>query len=235
MTSSSFIPVPDSGTDFICDLFTQDCPPGEKCMPWANNGGSTWNATRCSPIVDAPGSAGDPCTVEGSGTSGLDDCELGTMCWDVDPRTNTGECVALCTGNEVNPICEDPETFCSIPADGALVLCLPRCHPLEDDCEDTQGCYPTHTEWQCIPTATMGDAVYGTPCEFLNGCEQGLICLGPEAFLDCEGPIGCCGEVCDLDDPQCTDADQGMICTPWYANEDAPPGAENLGVCALPA
>ena len=49
-----FILPDDGGTGvFECDLWGQDCPDGEKCMPWASNGG-TWNATRCSPVVDSP-------------------------------------------------------------------------------------------------------------------------------------------------------------------------------------
>ena len=42
-----------------CNPFTQDCPEGEKCMPWANDGGGSWNATRCSPISDNPGEPGE--------------------------------------------------------------------------------------------------------------------------------------------------------------------------------
>ena len=49
---------PDGGgISFECDLFEQDCPPGEKCMPWANDGGGAWNATRCSPVADNPATA----------------------------------------------------------------------------------------------------------------------------------------------------------------------------------
>ena len=36
---------PDGGDEFFeCDLFAQDCPAGEKCMPWANDGTEVWNA-----------------------------------------------------------------------------------------------------------------------------------------------------------------------------------------------
>ena len=82
--------------EFECDLLTQDCPIGEKCTPWSYDGGMAWNGTRCSPVVAMPGAPGDPCTVEGSPWSGLDDCAGGSMCWDADPRTGMGECVAQC-------------------------------------------------------------------------------------------------------------------------------------------
>ena len=45
-----FIEMPDGGgATNECNQWVQDCPEGEKCMPWANDGGSAWNATRCRP------------------------------------------------------------------------------------------------------------------------------------------------------------------------------------------
>jgi hypothetical protein len=69
------------GQTYECDLWKQDCPPGEKCMPWANDGGGSWNATRCTPLAEDPRQPGEPCTVEGSGVSGRDDCDIRAMCW----------------------------------------------------------------------------------------------------------------------------------------------------------
>lgn len=75
-TGGLFLSEPDGGgTGFECDVFAQDCPPGEKCVPWANDGGGVWNATRCSPVDDDPAAPGEPCTVEGGPTSGIDDCD----------------------------------------------------------------------------------------------------------------------------------------------------------------
>ena len=48
-----------------CDLWEQDCPEGEKCNPWANDGGASWNALRCVPIDPNPDGVGEPCTVSG--------------------------------------------------------------------------------------------------------------------------------------------------------------------------
>ena len=75
-------------------------------MPWANDGGDEWNATRCSPIADVPTQVGELCMVEGSGTSGIDDCDQGLVCWQVDPDTNVGVCHALCEPGL--PGCESP-------------------------------------------------------------------------------------------------------------------------------
>ena len=35
--------VPDSGE---CDAFAQECPEGQKCAPYADDGGSSWNNTK---------------------------------------------------------------------------------------------------------------------------------------------------------------------------------------------
>jgi hypothetical protein len=237
-----FLVMPDGGgISFECDIFAQDCPAGEKCMPWANDGGNSWNATRCSPIADNPGQPGDECTVEGSGTSGIDDCDLGSMCWDVDPETNMGVCVAMCTGDASNPICEDPDTSCAIANDGAIVLCLPNCDPILQDCPAGQACYPIQDAWSCAPDASGETGTYGDPCEFINVCDPGYICLGAAAVPPgeaCQGSAGCCTAVCDLTDPaghnQCEGVGGGQQCVAWYEEGSAPPGYEDVGACAIP-
>jgi hypothetical protein len=208
-------------------------------MPWANDGGDQWNATRCSPVADDPRQPGEECTVEGSGTSGIDDCDIGAMCWDVDPATNMGTCVAMCTGDEENPICEDRSTTCAISNDGALALCLPVCDPLAQDCPEGEGCYPVQDDWRCRSDGSGEMGGYGDPCETINGCDPGLICLDPSVVppgQPCEGSSGCCTEVCDLTDAagdaQCAGAPEGQTCQAWY--DEPPLGYENVGACALP-
>ena len=69
-TSAGFIyGNPDTGglEPFDCDIWAQDCPEGEKCSAWANDGGGAWNATRCVPVDDDPDQVGEACNVEGSG------------------------------------------------------------------------------------------------------------------------------------------------------------------------
>ncbi|WP_266215504.1 ribulose phosphate epimerase [Paraliomyxa miuraensis] len=241
-TGLGFVPPLDGmgGISFECSIFQQDCPPGEKCMPWANDGGSAWNATRCSPLAEDPAGVEEPCMVEGSGTSGIDDCELGTMCWDVDPETNEGVCVPLCMGSAWNPFCADPGRQCAIASDGAVALCLPICDPIAQDCPDGQACYPIQDSWSCAPDASGDMGVYGDPCEFINVCDSGLVCLGSSAAapgLPCEGAAGCCLEICavSLGDAQCTGIAGGEICQPWYEEGSAPIGFDDVGVCALPA
>ena len=121
-------PFDGGNTNLECDVWAQDCPADEKCMPWANDGGPRWNATRCSPLDPASDQPGDPCLVEGSAVSGIDTCVISSMCWDVDPDTNAGTCVAFCGGSEANPICDEGLT-CMSGYLGTVNVCVPTCDP----------------------------------------------------------------------------------------------------------
>ncbi len=238
-TAAVFIEDPDGGgVAFECDLFAQDCPEGEKCMPWANDGGDSWNATRCSMVDANPGEPGDECTVEGTGTAGVDTCGVGIMCWDVDPTNNTGVCVAMCTGDEASPVCDNPDTSCAIANDGAIVLCLANCDPLVQDCAEGQACYLINDAFTCAPDASGEMGAYADPCEFINVCDPGLLCVVPSLVPDCNDALGCCTEVCDLslmDDAQCSGQAQGQLCTALFNPGEGPPGYDAVGYCALPS
>jgi hypothetical protein len=234
-----FIQDPDGGgVNIECDVWAQDCMDGEKCMPWANDGGGAWNATRCSPLDDNPSQVGDPCTVEGSGVSGIDNCDISSMCWDVDPETNMGTCIAFCSGSEANPVCEDPTTSCVITNEGTLILCLPNCDPLLQDCAEGQACYPVGDSFACAPDASQDTGAYGDACEFINVCDPGLMCGAPEWVPGCAG-AGCCTDICDVSDADasanCPGNAGGQECVAWYEEGQAPPGFENVGVCSIPA
>ncbi|MCA9708728.1 MAG: hypothetical protein KDK70_22960 [Myxococcales bacterium] len=226
---------PDGGDVFPCDPFQQDCPEGEKCVPWANDGGSTWNDTRCAPVVPDPVPPGEPCTVEGSGTSGIDDCAAGAMCWDVDPDTNAGTCVALCMGSEAAPVCDEAGTTCVMANDGVLTLCLPTCDPIEQQCPQDQACMPVGDAFVCIFDAG-NQGGYGDSCEAIAACVPGLVCVAPQDVPGCMS-ASCCTELCSLSDPagdaQCTGAPQGQQCVPWFES-DPPPEYVDLGVCRVP-
>lgn len=227
---------PDGGgLQFDCDVLAQDCPPGDKCMPWADDGSNTWNATRCAPIANDPDAPGEPCTVEGSPASGIDSCELGAMCFHVDPETFEGTCVAMCTGTPMSPQCEAPEQACLIANDGVLALCLDTCDPLAPACDPGMGCYPSGLgdDFFCLPTAEV-PGTQGQPCEGLATCDPGLVCLDAAAFPDCAG-LACCTEYCDTSAGlPCPGAAEGVVCQPWYEDGMAPPGLETVGVCTLP-
>ncbi len=219
-----------------CDLWAQDCPDGEKCMPWANDGGNSWNSARCSPVDDAPGQDGDECTVEGSGVSGIDSCGIGLMCWNVNEENN-GTCVPFCGGSEANPTCDDPDTNCVIANDGFLILCLPNCDPLLQDCNEGEACYPINDGFACAPDASGTAGLFGDACEFINACDAGLFCANAEAVPDCQGSQGCCSTFCDLSaaDPNAACEGAGQECVTWYEEGQSPPGSEDIGACAIPS
>lgn len=239
-TSLSFIQMPDGGGVAIeCDVWAQDCPPGEKCMPWANDGGNSWNATKCSPVDPNPGQVGDECSVEGSGVSGVDSCDVASMCYYVDPDTNMGICVGFCMGSEAAPIC-NPGYICSIVNNGVLTLCRPECDPLLQDCQDNAACLPATGAdgFTCIIDASGEAGAAGDPCEFINSCDPGLFCADAAGVPGCQGSQGCCSEFCDLSDPMpssyCSMAGQGQTCVAWFEEGTAPPNLDHVGACVLP-
>jgi len=236
-----FIQEPDGGgVDVECDIFEQDCPEGEKCMPWANDGGSSWNATKCSPIDPSPKKAGEPCTAEGSGVSGVDDCEAGAMCWDVDPETLEGYCVAFCVGTPDAPTCENPCEHCPVYDDGILLICLPMCDPVAQDCPPNQGCYPVNETFICAVDASgPDDGAYKDPCEYINVCDPGLACVNADVVPGCAGAVGCCAPFCRVGaaNPGCPDTNQGVECVPWWEEGQEPPlpcAEGGIGVCVIP-
>lgn len=238
LTGATFFGADMGGGGGVCDVFGQDCPEGNKCMPWAADGGQSWNSTTCVPVVGNPGQVGDPCTVEGSAVSGIDDCALGAMCYNVSAETNTGTCFELCGGNADDPTCDDG--ICAIYNDGNLPLCLEECDPLLQDCT-AQLCLasPSANGFVCILDSLPGSVGdYGAPCEFVNTCDPGYFCAVPDIVAGCLNASGCCAEFCDLSLPdptsQCTGAPQGEECQPWYGMEPPPPGYESVGFCGIP-
>lgn len=222
-----------------CSIYTQDCPSGQKCI-YVENYCSPGNLiySDCVPIPDDPAGVGEPCRIIDE-ASALDDCELGTMCWGVDPDTDEGVCRAFCMGSGWDDLyCTNPDETCAISSQGPGV-CVPRCNPLELDCARDEVCVPFFG-WVCFGASLDEIGGYGDPCQ-LTECGAGLICLDPSYMppgLPCEGASGCCTEVCDVTDPagdlQCTGAAEGQTCQPWWEEGTAPPGFEHVGACALP-
>lgn len=217
------------GGVFECDLMAQDCPEGEKCMPWANDGGGEWNATRCSPVADNPDTPGQPCTVEGSGTSGIDTCELGVVCWHVDPETNMGVCEALCSGDAGPWPCEGPGQSC-VPIDDLVPLCIASCDPVMPDCAMDEGCQIVlgSDAFICQPA---GAVAVGEVCTVPNECEPGALCAYGQGIGCGRGPgEGCCAEACEVGAPGGCPG-PGQVCTAWIPF-DSPPEYAHIGVCA---
>lgn len=129
----------DAGSISVeCDIWMDDCPRGEKCSAWANDGGTIWNASKCSPLDPMPAQVGEPCQALGSYVSGVDDCESGSLCFFVDPETNEGTCVETCSGSPEDPICNTGSCF--IFDEDVLALCLDLCDPEASECIEPATC-----------------------------------------------------------------------------------------------
>ncbi|HEY0135676.1 MAG TPA: hypothetical protein VGB85_16445, partial [Nannocystis sp.] len=215
-----------------CDVRAQDCPAGEKCAPYSSDDDNTWDAAKCVPVTGM-GAPGDPCKNEGP-YSGIDDCQAGALCWDpVAP--DQAVCVALCQGSEAEPSCPAQLASHCVEFDaGTLELCLPICDPLAQDCANGHLCVYFPEDFVCMYDASGADAgaVFG-PCERVNGCDIGLLCLEASAGVECDqNASGCCLPLCSLSDPAaCPGA--GQKCTPFYPEGMAPAGHEDVGVCAV--
>ncbi|HVI01069.1 MAG TPA: hypothetical protein VM869_20265 [Enhygromyxa sp.] len=220
----SFVPDVEEHT---CDPWMQDCPPGEKCVPYSIGGGP-WDSNKCVE-VSGDGQPGDTCSYDGI-TIATDSCGADSHCWDVmdiDGQLQ-GVCTSFCEGNANEPIC-GPETACLIANDGAINLCVTTCDPLSQDCGSGLGCFWANDNFQCIFTA--GEILSGEPCGFINDCAPGNLCATAEVLPVCNGSA-CCTPYCDLTAPQC--ADPATECSAFFEEGTAPPNYESVGVCILP-
>ncbi|HEY8380152.1 MAG TPA: ribulose phosphate epimerase [Nannocystis sp.] len=228
--ASTAEPTTGGGGGGECDLWQQDCAGGMKCAPYDSMQIGVVDATRCVEVADPAGEAGDPCRLEG-GVVGLDDCAPGLLCWLLDGEGN-GTCTPLCKGSPEEPTCDDG-LVCDISNGGLLPLCLTSCHPLAKDCPQGQICLLSMAEtFVCDSDASGEEGQIGDPCEYINVCDPGLLCLASTHTPGCSAP-GCCTSYCDLSDPnaQCPYAQQE--CLPYFPNNMAPPGYENVGFCGI--
>lgn len=209
---------PDGGgTGIECDIWDQDCIRGKKCVPWANDGGGMWNASRCSPLDPAPSDIGEPCHVEDNPYSGIDDCGPASMCWDVDPVTLIGECVPFCAGGESHPTCGDG-TSCWFDFEGVVLVCLPSCDPLTPACADGEVCAGMTfyqpglpPSFACLPAAQFQPRAYGEECRYFDVCDVNLVCVRDNDVPSCAGDR-CCTVIGPLENPPvCPDETQTCI------------------------
>ena len=222
-----------------CDPYAQDCPAGEKCLPWADDGGTQWNATTCGPVQAVPDQLGDPCTATANGLGGIDSCDVGLMCWNI--NGGVGECIELCGCGPLTPTCPSGGAVCVITNSGTLPVCLPSCDPLLQDCGLGQICTSTNIgvgatggTFICVPDASGLTGGAGDECLFANSCDAGNVCLNPANVPGCASMQGCCAELCDLDNGDADCMLAGTTCQALYA-----PGTEpedcmlDAGVCAI--
>ena len=233
--SGDFVPNIDVGLPNSCSPMAQDCPEGEKCTSVACEVGSgSWDSNVCRPI-QGTASPGDECMyTDGNGVSGNDTCGEGALCWNADADTGLGVCIAFCEGSQETPTCAAGFT-CAILNDGALPICLPGCDPLAQDCSAANElCLPdpAGTGYICALDASGGMAPYGTPCEYANVCNPGLVCANSDTVPEpeCAGAAGCCTPMCSISGGEACPGD-GQTCEPMF--DPQPPGFEDVGLCLV--
>lgn len=219
--------VPDDDFVHECDALLQDCPEGEKCVPYSRVGGP-WDARKCV-LVLGEQAPGEPCTYHGV-VAGTDTCDQTGWCWDVMDVDGEpiGTCHQFCNSMSNDPVCPAGQ-FCADLYSLELALCLPQCNPITQDCGAGLGCYWVDDIFNCV--FTTQDIPAGEPCGFINDCAAGSACLAARLFPGCADE-SCCAAFCDINqgDGQC-EAVPGTSCVPFFAEGTAPGPFEHVGVC----
>jgi hypothetical protein len=226
----TFVPYnPDIGETFPCDLLEQNCPNGEKCVPYGSTGGF-WDENKCVPVIgeQAPG---EPCTYGGTVES-TDDCDATSFCWDVQDVDGEalGTCAQFCTGTPDDPECPAGGQCLEWNCD-CIYLCVATCDPILQDCGEGLACYWATNAFHCV--VTMQGVPSGEPCGYINDCAGGNGCIDTDALPNCGG-AACCSPWCELGagDVPC-EAVPGTTCVPFFEQGLAPLGYEHVGVCLL--
>jgi hypothetical protein len=223
---------PDMGATIACDIYDDDCPAGEKCTPYASDGGIRPDATHCITLAEFPAGNGAMCSVQGWTASGDDDCDRGLYCVVYDAETLEGTCTPFCSAaDEGDLVCDAPATCVGNP-DIIPRLCLTDCNPLEQNCPSDRGCYRVNDHFVCLDDASGPAGGYGESCFFTNDCDPGMFCADPPEFFECPHAMGCCTPFCDADDLdfECPGAPEHM-CVRLFGEGEGPPGLNHVGAC----
>lgn len=214
--TSGFVPEFDFHETLECDPFAQDCPEGEKCVPWGSTGGN-WDANKCVPVLGDQ-KPGEPCHYNGT-VEATDDCDATSHCWDVMDVNGEGigTCAPFCLGTADDPMCPDypgcGEYSCLISSNSSINLCILTCDPLAQDCGEGLACL-WNGEFHCI--FTTQDLPIGAECGYFNDCVAGTGCVSADELPDCTGSA-CCTPFCDpsaIIDP-CPEQLPGTACVPF--------------------
>lgn len=230
--------VTTGGVGGMCNLFLQDCPPDQKCMAVNEDGSIFPNGTRCVPIEPNPVGPGDDCVVPGKFGDGVDNCDKGSICLDLD-NDGKATCVAYCTGSMENPKCPGAEDKCSFLFEPTVPVCFPACDPLIQNCSAGETCVPNEAAlgapfFVCMPRVYPEiPGKYADSCYALSGCDPGNLCIFGENLPTCKTTY-CCSVWCDLQDVEpCKQYDPTLSCVPWFQEGGATPGYENVGICGI--
>ena len=152
-----------------CDLFLQNCDPGEACYP-------TETEPECYSAGFKP---------EGGECNYANDCQEGLLCIGSDNR-----CHVMCSvDNSVDPKCSDCASGHSSPLAGQanLGVCTPPpddCDLFAQDCREGLACYPDSTGvGSCL---TAGGTAAGAACTSGNECVPGTVCADDKCLHLCD-------------------------------------------------
>jgi len=128
----------DFGSFNTCDPWMQDCPEGEKCVPYAAES-NNFDSNKCVPVMgDMP--VGESCTATGPIES-TDDCDDSGYCFFV--ADGVGTCQGFCEQSPDDPVCPQAGDSCLIDGDGSVALCVQGCDPMDPElpeCPDGSTC-----------------------------------------------------------------------------------------------
>jgi hypothetical protein len=221
-----------------CDTVLQDCPAGRKCTGVKPTLKGPYTGTACVP--DNADGGSPPGSICVNATDGRDTCGPDSMC--VQFGSGEGACVAFCTGTPDAPACADPQHVCArTDTQWSLHLCVPPCDPLAYDCPDVDAgalamvCAPATVGFGCLLRGHLGGLPFAAPCINHRDCSAAAHCAPPASVPGCAGASGCCDVYCDTSAPApCPLAAEGQTCVPYHAPGEAPPGLEDVGICAVP-
>lgn len=227
----------NTGSDRPCNVLAQNCPEQQKCMPYASGGKLNWDSSRCVDIVDDPNPPGAPCSTEQWPASGYDNCDVASMCFGVDDQSLLGTCAAFCDDTSWPPSCDDPRAHCLLANNMLLAVCIRDCDPMEQGCDEDQGCYPTETgHYLCDWEQSGEEGDYAATCEAQQDCKPGLTCVPGNRVLGCSDSY-CCTEFCNLNLQQIEDAmcpEDGVNCEALHPVLDIPLVGDVQGACLTP-
>ena len=204
-----------------CDPLVQDCPEGEKCVPYVQTPGSTsWDANKCVPVL-GEAAAGEPCHSDGLELA-TDDCDMDSVCFDVDEQ-GVGICRGFC---DPQYACPEGES-CIVANDQVITLCYQSCLPFDPStCAEDQLCLWGGSDFHCFGLEPVEP--YGECDDIGEHCPSGQRCEFGSLLEGC-AVESCCTDYCDLSLPEdpCP-APLGCESLGWEAYPD-------VGSCRLPA
>lgn len=143
----------------------------------------------------------------------------------------TGACkAAACGDGLLYEGAEECDDGALVAGDGCTADCQIEpapCDPLVQDCEADEVCIfdPDFDGFECKIDASGDEGQRHDPCEFDNACDAGLLCVSPDAAVECDPNFaGCCMLFCDPSDPdsEAKCGGEGQVCELL---------TEDVGVC----